>query len=193
MTTSATKDLPVGFRLSDWTWGVVNPCEDYKRISQFMMADATSPTGLRYINDHRKAGEKAGNLKVCRAGTGTKKRKRDYATYRVVTRKCVDPWAPKQARLSPSGVYQCQAAAVVWLLTTGNWPPPHFVVDHIDINATNNNPDNIRLVTRGMNVSNRVRKTSSKRRNVVLKKFDRIAEPLVAIKSTYVPLSQEAS
>jgi hypothetical protein len=190
MVTSPTKHLPVGFELSDWKWGVFQPCEDYYTISACLELDPTAKYSLRYKQDYlvkRMAGKDAGhvssNYAGSRSGNG-RRRAKDYHAVRVTVPKCNDAWAPIKSKTQTGSI---QIAKVIWLLLTGNWPPPHFIVDHIDVNACNNSISNIRIVTRGMNVQNRntTRKTSSKKRNAVLKKLDQIAEPLVAVGQTF--------
>lgn len=164
-----TKHLPVGFNLIDWHWGPYEPCADYHRIAAFLEVDLKSPTGLRYHGDHKRAGAPAGRLDVCNAGTKRgpgAARARDYRRIRVGVGKCSDPWAPKKLR---GDAYRSGAhgASVIWLLTTGNWPPPGLDVDHRDVDATHNDPRNIRLLDRSGNNRNRIR---------VLRKLDAIGE-----------------
>ena len=151
------KHMPVGFHLKDWKWGPLDPSPDYYTITSVVAPDDSAPFGLRYRTDYpdrRRAGKPAGYVDENRAGTQVgagRTRARAYRRVRVYVPTCVDPWAP---RITQGKRPKAHLAAVVWLLTTGNWPPPHLDVDHIDVDATNNHPRNLRLLDRSGNSKN---------------------------------------
>lgn len=160
-----TKHLPEYFELKDWTWAPHDLSVDYARVAAVVQVDPTAPYGARHPETcpGRRAGKPAGWVSICRAGTKVGNgviRKNNHVRVRVNIPACVDPWARANARGTDYSARD-MLGNVVWLLVTGNWPPPGLVVDHINHDATDNRIENLRLLSAANNAFGHARRRAN--------------------------------